>query len=92
VQGLVWRGIGLDLDVALAVAAHGFCVGLIGAALRLGLIGHVEGQRSLAALRNMIAELLAKPLPRLDEISTFAPACDVAFMRHETQTGRLFAN
>lgn len=92
VQGLVWRGVGLDLEVALAVAAHAFCVGLIGAALRLGLIGHVEGQRFLAALRSVIAELLTAPVPGLDEISTFAPACDVAFMRHETQTGRLFAN
>jgi urease accessory protein len=92
VQGLIWRGIGLDLDVALVVGAHGLCVGLIGAALRLGLMGHIEGQRSLAALRSVIAELVATPLPGLDEISTFAPACDVAFMRHETQTGRLFAN
>ena len=92
VQGLVWRGVGLDLDAALAVAAHGFCVGLIGAALRLGLIGHVEGQRLLAALRGVIAELAATPLPSLDQISTFAPACDVAVMHHETQTRRLFAN
>lgn len=92
VQGLVWRGVGLSLDVALAMAAHGFCVGLISAALRLGLIGHVDGQRSLAALRNFIAEILATPVPRLDEISTFAPACDIALMRHETQTVRLFAN
>jgi urease accessory protein len=92
VQGLIWRGIGLDLDVALVVAAHGLCVGLIGAALRLGLMGHIDGQRSLAGLRSVIAELVATPLPSLDQISTFAPACDVAFMRHETQTSRLFAN
>jgi urease accessory protein len=92
VQGLVWRGVDLRLEVALAVAAHGFSVGLIGAALRLGLIGHIEGQRSLAALRSVIAELLATPVPGLGEISTFTPACDIGFMRHETQTGRLFAN
>ena len=92
-QGLLWRGIGLDLEVALAVAAHGFCVGLIGAALRLGLIGHVEGQRCLAGLHGLIADVLKSPLPGLDEISTFAPACDIAFMQgHEVQPGRLFAN
>jgi urease accessory protein len=91
-QGLLWRGIGLDLEVALPVAAHGFCVGLIGAALRLGLIGHVEGQRCLAGLHGLIADVLESPLPGLDEISTFAPACDIAFMRHEVQPGRLFAN
>jgi urease accessory protein len=91
-QGLLWRAIGLDLDVALTIAAHGFCVALIGAALRLGLIGHVEGQRCLAGLHDLIAEALKSPLPGLDEISTFAPACDIAFMRHEVQLGRLFAN
>jgi urease accessory protein len=91
-QGLLWRGIGLDLEVALPVAAHGFCIGLIGAALRLGLIGHVEGQRCLAGLHGLIADVLESPLPGLDEISTFAPACDIAFMRHEVQPGRLFAN
>jgi urease accessory protein len=92
IQGLAWRGIGLELNVALAVSAHGLCVGLIAASLRLGLITHVEGQRSLAALGDVIAELLAAPIPGLGEVSTFAPACDIAFMRHEIQTGRLFAN
>jgi urease accessory protein len=92
IQGLLWRGIGLDLEVALAVAAHGCCVGLIGAALRLGLIGHIEGQRCLATLRHLIVEILQSPLPGLDEISTFTPACDIAFMRHEIQPARLFAN
>jgi len=91
-QGLLWRGIGLDLEIALTIGAHGFCVGLIGAALRLGLIGHVEGQRCLASLHDLIAEALKSPLPNLDEISTFGPACDIAFMRHEVQPGRLFAN
>jgi urease accessory protein len=60
--------------------------------LRLGLIGHVEGQRCLAGLHGLIADVLESPLPGLDEISTFAPACDIAFMRHEVQPGRLFAN
>jgi urease accessory protein len=92
VQGLVWRGIGLDRDVAVGMSAHSFCVGLIGAALRLAIIGHLDGQRLLARLRDLIVELLATPIPSLHEISTFTPACDIAFMRHEVQPGRLFAN
>jgi urease accessory protein len=92
VQGLVWRGIGLDQDVAAGMGAHSFCVGLIGAALRLGIIGHLDGQRLLAKLRDLIVELLAIPVIGLHEISTFTPVCDVAFMRHEVQPGRLFAN
>jgi urease accessory protein len=92
VQGLVWHGVGLSREIALAIAAHGFCVGLIGAALRLGLIGYLDGQRSLTALRDVVAEALAAPIPGLGEISSFVPACDIALMRHETQTARLFAN
>lgn len=92
VQGLVWRGIGLDKDIVVGMGAHCFCIGMIGAALRLGIIGHLDGQRLLAKLRDLIVELLATPVPGLHEISTFTPACDIAFMRHEVQPGRLFAN
>src|SRR5579872_1441486 len=81
VQGLVWRGIGLDKDTAVGIGAHCFCIGMIGAALRLGIIGHLEGQRLLAKLGNLIVDLLATPAPELHEISTFTPACDIAFMR-----------
>jgi urease accessory protein len=92
VQGLVWRGIGLDADAAVGMGAHCFCIGMIGAALRLGIIGHLDGQRLLAKLRDLIVDLLAIPAPELHEISTFTPACDIASMRHEVQPGRLFAN
>lgn len=92
VQGLVWRGIGLDAEVAIGVSAHCFCIGMIGAALRLGIIGHLDGQRVLAKLHDLVAELQATPIPSLHEVSTFTPACDIAFMRHELQPGRLFAN
>lgn len=92
VQGLVWCGIGLDAEVAIGVSAHCFCIGMIGAALRLGIIGHLDGQRLLAKLHDLVVELQATPIPSLHEISTFTPACDIAFMRHEVQPGRLFAN
>jgi urease accessory protein len=92
VQGLVWCGIGLDAEVAIGVSAHCFCIGMIGAALRLGIIGHLDGQRLLAKLHDLVVELQATPIPSLHEISTFTPACDIAFMRHEIQPGRLFAN
>jgi urease accessory protein len=91
VQGLVWWGAGLSLPAAEAVSAHGLCVGLLGAALRLGLIGHVEAQRSLQALRGEIAGILsAAPLP-LAALRAFTPEADIAVMRHETAETRLFA-
>lgn len=91
VQGLLWQGTGLARDEAEAASAHGLCVGLLGAALRLGLIGHLDGQRILAKLRPGLAALLARPAPPLAEASAYAPAVDIAIMTHETKTSRLFS-
>ncbi len=91
VQGLVWRGAGLDEPTASAVSAHGMCVGLLGAALRLGLIGHIGCQRALAELRDEIAALVAAAPPALDDMGASTPETDVAAMRHEIQPVRLFA-
>ncbi len=92
-QGLVWRAAGLDESAASAASAHVLAVGLLGAALRLGLIGHVEAQRILTGLRPLMARLLAEPAPApLGEIGVYAPAADIAAMRHETSEVRLFAN
>ncbi len=91
VQGLVWRATGLSLDGALAVSAHGTCIGLLGAAMRLGLIGHLDGQRLLARLRETTVELLTDPAPPLDAATAYAPAVDIAIMHHETKTSRLFS-
>ncbi len=92
VQGLVWRGIGLSLDEAGAAAVHALCIALLGAALRLSVIGHVSAQRLLGGLRPALVQLLAQEPPSLDEIHTFAPLPEIAVMRHETQTSRLFSN
>lgn len=90
VQGLVWCGVGLDEAAASAVSAYTLCAGLLGAALRLGLIGHIDSQRSLARLRNEITGLLAAPPPALEDMGVCTPEAEVAAMRHETQNARLF--
>ena len=92
VQGLVWRGAGLTLDIATATAAHMLCVGFIGVAVRLGFVGAADGQRLLRDLRAVVVAVLEEPAPAPDEMHGFAPATDIAMMRHETQITRLFAN
>lgn len=90
VQGLVWRGAGFDEPTATAVSAHTACVGLLGAALRLGLIGHIGCQRILSDLRDEIATLVATAPPALADMGAWTPETDVAAMRHETLDARLF--
>jgi urease accessory protein len=92
VQGALWRGAGMDEAAAQAASAHTFCVALLGAALRLGVIGHLQAQEILLGLREVIAGLLAAPVPALDQMYACTPAAEIAAMRHEVQSGRLFAN
>jgi urease accessory protein len=92
VQGLVWCGVGLSEEAACATSAHVACVGFVGAAIRLGLIGHVDGQGILSELRPVICRLLDEPPVPLDMVSTYVPAAEIAMMRHETSRVRLFAN
>jgi urease accessory protein len=63
-----------------------------GAAIRLGRLGHVQAQRLLAQARPRIAAVLAQAPPALDDIWNGAPALEIAAMRHETRSARLFAN
>lgn len=92
VQGVVWRGAGLDEASAQAASAHTFCIALLGAALRLGAIGHLQGQAILLAVRNTIVRVIAAPVPAIEEMYACTPASEIAAMRHEVQSGRLFAN
>ena len=92
VQGLVGRGAGLILPACEVLSAHTLCVGLLGAALRLGVIGHIDAQRILKQARVSIADILAVPAPGVDAMSAFTPEAEIAVMRHETAETRLFAN
>jgi urease accessory protein len=92
VQGFVWHNIGLTEAACEAVAAHTFCVGLVGAALRMGVMGHLHGQQILTRVRPLVAQLLAVPAPAMDCIYTCAFSAEIAVMRHEVQGSRLFAN
>ncbi len=92
VQGVLWRGAGLTESGALAASAHTFCVSLLGAALRLGAIGHLQSQQILAGARDTVRELLREPALPVDAIYATTPEAEIAAMRHEVQSGRLFAN
>lgn len=92
VQGVVLAGVGLDAAAALAVGAYTMAQALCTAAIRLGLIGHLDAQRALSAARPRMAHLAAQGVPDLDALSTFVPVSDVAMLRHAGQAQRLFSN
>ena len=91
-QGLVWRGVGLTLEQAELLSAHTYSVGVLGAAVRLGVIGHIDAQHILGTARNTIVEVVRLAAPPLGVMSAFTPEAEIAAMRHETAETRLFAN
>jgi urease accessory protein len=92
VQGVVWRGTGMTAAQAQAASAHTFCVSLLGAVLRLGAIGHLQAQEALLSMRTAMARLLEAPPPKFEACYAFTPMSEIAAMRHEVQSSRLFAN
>jgi urease accessory protein len=91
-QGLIGRGLGLSLGECEAMAAFGQCVSVVGAAIRLGLIGHLDGQKLLSRCRSSIAAIQATPPPALDDLWNAAPGLEIAAMRHEPRRARMFAS
>ena len=91
-QGIIWKSINLSLDTALYMSAYTLCVNILGAALRLGKIGHIESQSILSSLHSTIIESKSNEISNISEIRSNTPCTDIASMRHEIAISRLFIN
>ena len=70
-----------------------FMVSFLGAALRLGSIGHREVQRILLSLRPQLSALVEMVWERpLEEMGAFAPLADIRAMQHAYLPVRLFSS
>jgi urease accessory protein len=92
VQGMLWKATELSEEACRAVSAHTLCIGIVGAALRLGMIGHLDAQKILLQVRPVLVELLQLPAGEVEELCAYTPHAEIAAMRHEVQDSRLFAN
>jgi urease accessory protein len=89
--GTVAAGHRIPLPDALPAYALGFVANLVSAAVRLGILGQTDGQRTIAALMPAIEAAAAFALAgTLDDIGGAAFRSDLAALRHETQYTRLF--
>jgi urease accessory protein len=91
VQGLVFRAAGLHPEIAEALSGWTVINGLASAAVRLGLIGHIDALRMSVLLRATLADLLAKPAAADAEPSSFTPLADIAVTRSAHREMRMFA-
>lgn len=90
VQGLVWSSMSIDENTIAVMSGHVLVTGLVSAAIRLGILGHIDAQIILSKSHNIILDVLHKPLTDIDHLHTFVPMADIAVMKHETADSRLF--
>lgn len=92
VQGLLWYRAGVAEASVAAMSAHSLVIALLGAAVRLAVIGHIDAQRILMRCHPLIEEAAMGASPNVDEFSSYTPAAEIAAMRHESRDSRLFFN
>lgn len=91
-QGFLWAGSGLKETEALALSAHTFCIGLLGAGLRLGCLTHIDAQRILASAGAELSRIVEVPIVSLEKISSYGVEAEIAVMVHAFEYHRLFSN
>jgi urease accessory protein len=91
-QGYLWGCAGLNERDAVALSAHTFTTGLLGAGIRLGCLSHIDAQQILIEARQEAAGLAARPVPPIGELSAYAIEAEIAVMQHVNNSLRVFAN
>jgi urease accessory protein len=70
---------------------YSFTVSMVGAALRLGMLQHYDGQRIIHELKPDIAEIVEKCIERpLSSMWQFAPGIDIIQIKHERMNSKMF--
>ena len=93
VFAIVARIAGLSQESSAIAFTHGLVTGLLGAAIRLGALGHLEAQQirlSLTADMTAICQVAAGQ--SIDEMWSCTPTIDLAQMRQAKLPRRLFAS
>ena len=91
-QGFLWARSGFREEEALALSAHTLCTGLVGAAVRLGALTHIDAQRILTEARSLADRLGSEPVPDLARASTSTIEAEIAVIQHTHNPTRMFTN
>ncbi len=78
-------------EKSMIMFLYGFIVMMTGAALRLGLIQHLEGQKIIHELKPVISQTVKEYSNKsLSEMWQFAPQIDIVQMSHEKMDSKMF--
>lgn len=91
--GVVGEIAEIDEENTALAFLHNFITGLLGAAIRLGIIGHIQAQKTLLELNSDIHKAYQQASSlQLTEMWSCTPTIDIAQMQHQQLGTRLFAN
>ena len=89
--GVATWSLDIPKNKAGLILLYGFAVSAIGAALRLGILQHLESQQIIHELRPIILESIMKNIERpISNMWQFAPGLDILQMKHETMDSKMF--
>jgi urease accessory protein len=89
--GMACAAMGIAKHHALLAYLQGFCAALTSVAVRLVPLGQTAGLEVLRDLMPVIAATAQRAAcARLDDLGAITLAADIAAMKHETQTSRIF--
>jgi urease accessory protein len=93
VFGVVGEIAGIDEQNTAIAFLHSLITGLLGASIRLGIIGHLQAQKTLTELASDIYQIYQKAcILQLDQMWSCTPTIELAQMQHQQLKTRLFAN
>lgn len=89
--GVVSNILGIPKKKAGLMMLYAFSVSVVGAALRLGMVQHFDGQRVIHELKPVILETVKKNIDRpLTSMWQFAPEVDITQISHERMSSKMF--
>lgn len=89
--GVATWSLDIPKNKAGLILLYGFTVSVIGAALRLGILQHLESQQIIHELRPVILESIMKNIERpISNMWQFAPGMDILQMKHEMMDSKMF--
>ena len=91
VAGVCSFVMGIKKEQARQMMMYGFCVSITGAALRLGMIDHIQSQKILHKIKPKIQQTLEKFVnTKIDDCWQFSPQYDLIQMTHENKFSKMF--
>ena len=85
------HSLGIPRNKAALIMLYGFTVSMVGAALRLGVLQHFDGQMIIHQLRNTLVSTIRSNIDRpLIGIWQFAPGIDLIQISHENMQSKMF--